>query len=175
MIPLEIVKSSKNNKVDRLKSLILDLLAENNPNGLTFKGILQNLPARYAHRSNVKREIGQLLSERLINRKGKGYRINLKHKASEQKHHRETLEGYVQKQKSGTLIIPISDKLIKVYPENTKGALASDKVRLQITQRRNNGTLIGRVIKILERGTSKVLFKKVKKESWFRMHLFHSL
>ena len=82
---LEIVKSSKkNNKVDRLKSLILDLLAENNPNGLTFKGILQNLPARYAHRSNVKKEIGQLLSERLINRKGKGYRINLKHKASEQ-------------------------------------------------------------------------------------------
>ena len=160
---LEIVKSSKkNNKVDRLKSLILDLLAENNPNGLTFKGILQKLPARYAHRSNVKKEIGQLLSERLINRKGKGYRINLKHKVSEQKHHRETLEGYVQKQKSGTLIIPISDKLIKVYPENTKGALASDKVRLQITQRRNNGTLIGRVIKILERGTSKVLFKKAK-------------
>mgnify|MGYP001186559059 CR=1 FL=1 len=100
------------------------------------------------------------MSERLINRKGKGYRINLKYKNSEQKNHRETYEGIVQKQKSGTLLIPLNDKLIKVYPENTKGALAGDKVRLQITQRRNNGTLIGRITKILERGTSRILFKK---------------
>ena len=157
------VKTSKKiNNADRLRSLILDLLAQNNQTGLSVKGILQNLPANYAHRHAVKTELSQLLRERLINRKGKGYRINPKSKKTEAKNDRESLEGYAQKNKSGALIVSANEKVVKVYPENSKGALAGDKVRLQITQRRNNGTLIGRVIKVLERGTSKILFQKNK-------------
>ena len=101
-----------------------------------------------------------MLSERVINRKGKGYRLNLKTNHSCRSKNQNLLEGIIQRHKSGILIVSSQDKIIKVYPENSKNALTGDKVQLEIIRHRANGSIIGRVIKILQRGDLKILLKR---------------
>lgn len=168
---LTVKTSKKNHTADHLRTSILNLLSENYQNGLSFKSILQQLPARFANRNSVKKELGILLSERLINRKGKGYRINSKNKSDNRSDTSNHLKGLVQKHKSGVLIVGVEDQVIKVYPENSRGAIAGDKVSIQVTQQRANGALIGRITKILERGNLKILFKKHRGQITPRMAL----
>jgi len=152
----------KDKKQARAENAVIELLKHHKKTGLGFKAILHSLNIAKINRNSLRVILNQLISKNLVTRKGKGYRLSSTVSKEELNPGEEGfIEGKLSMHKSRCLILSheSSKDPIRIYPENVRGALPGDTVRIKITQKRANGRVLGKVLKILAREGVQFVFQ----------------
>ena len=155
----------KKSKKETFEDIILDILRKNPNANLPFD-VLQNILQVNSKKDNqqLKDAINSLFDRNLIVKR-KGGAIQLSSNGQGKKDDRNVVEGKMDISRRGTgyLITDAFEQDVRVSSKHLGTTLQNDKVKVQLTGKGNKGRREGKVVEILERGSS-IFVGKLKKQ-----------
>jgi ribonuclease R len=151
----------KHKHYKRTEIAILSLLAQHRKTGLEFKEILHNLPDDRFTRRALRGYLLTMTQKQYLILRGTRYLLSPNRGKEKLREEENVFEGVLETDRRNNLIFTREgfEKPAKIYPEHSSGALAGDKVRIRMIQRRSGGKIVGKVLRILNRKGLDFLFK----------------